>query len=275
MIPSAPASARAAAPSAARMRSLLLSWGLLASIWAPGLLLVELLVLHRIDLTASALWTAALVPACQALALESLAAPLGLGSALARLLRSLRAPRVYLPWSLAAASLGAAALGGGARILSAAAALLAGGAAALFASAARPSGALRTVRGAALTLALLLLLASASRVAPWLERLPAFVAPDWPPDATRRLVLLPWLGAFYATLFRVQRKLADERPTAATWLSAAAGTGALGLVARLLPFRLDVTAPGAEPLAAGTFLVLVTACLVAAGAALPQGQAER
>ncbi len=250
------------------MRSLLLSWALLAAIWAPGLLVVELLVLKRISLTAAALWTATLVPAAQALALESLAAPLGLGAALARLLRSCRWPRIWIPWSLAAASLGAAELGGGARMLSAAAALLALGAAALFAAAARSSGALVTAPAAALTLALLLLLAISNRIAPWLEELPSLLAPGWPPRATRLLVLLLWLGAFFATLFRVQRALAVARKTAATWLGAAAGAGALALVVRFLPLSLEVAAPGAEPLALGRPLVLVTACLVAAAISL-------
>lgn len=265
------------APAAARMRSLLLSWLLLAAIWIPGVALVELLVVHRIALTASAVWTAMLVPACQALALESLAAPLGLGAALARLLRSLRAPRTYLPWSLALASLaaawfGAGSVGGG--VLSAAAASLAVAAAALFAAATRASGALATARGAALALALLLLLASASALTPWLERLPALVAPDWPPRATRLLFLLPWLGAFYTALFGVQRALLASRPAAADWLGAAAGTGALAVVARLLPLRLDVAPQAAASLAPGTFFVLVTACLVAAGTTLSRGQAK-
>ncbi len=268
-------------PAAARMRSLLLSWALLAAIWVPGVALVELLVVHRIALTASAVWTAMLVPACQALALESLAAPLGLGAALARLRRSLRAPRTFIPWGLALASLVAAWLGAetvGGRVLSAAAAILAVAAAALLASAARSSGALATARGAALALALLLLLASASGLAPWLDgldwldRLPALVAPDWPPRATRLLFLLPWLGAFYAALFSVQRALLASRPAAADWLGAAAGTGALALAARLLPMRLDVAPQAAASLAPGTFFVLVTACLVAAGTTLSHGE---
>ena len=267
-------------PAAARMRSLLLSWVLLAAIWIPGVALVELLVVHRIAFTASAVWTAMLVPACQALALESLAAPLGLAAALARLRRSLRAPRTYLPWSLALASLGAAWFGagsGGGGVLSAAAAILASAAAALFATAARASGALATARGAALALALLLLLASASGLAPWLDwldRLPALVAPDWPPRATRLLFLLPWLGAFFAALFGVQRALLASRPAAADWLGAAAGTAALAVVARLLPLRLDVAPQATASLAPGTFFVLVTACLVAAGTSLARGEAQ-
>lgn len=275
MIASAPADRYAPAPAAARMQSLLLSWILLAGIWVPGLLLVELLVLQRLVLTASALWTAALVPACQALALESLAAPLGFGAALARLARSLRAPRTLLVWSLAVASLVAGWSVGSARLPEAAAALLALAAAVLFAAAARPSGSLAAARGAALALALLLLLALSTQVVPGFERLPRLLAFGWPPRAARLLYLLPWLGAFYAALFRVQRASAAPRETTADWLGAAAGVSAVALVARLLPLSLAVTPQAAEPLGPPTLLVLVTACLAAAGTSLGKGGTPR
>ena len=87
------------APATARMRSLLLSWVLLAAIWIPGVALVELLVVHRIAFTASAVWTAMLVAACQALRRQSLCAQLARVHARARPRRALRAPRTYLPWS--------------------------------------------------------------------------------------------------------------------------------------------------------------------------------
>ena len=252
----------------ARMPRLLFSWALLAAIWAPGVLVVELLVLQRLQLTASALWTAALVPACQAVALESLAAPLGAGVALQRLVRSLRSARGWAPWATAAAGLGASWFGGETRVLSTTAALLALGAAGLFAWAARPSGPLQAALGSAAALVLVLLLAISLRIAPWLEHLPALIAPAGPPRAIRLLVLLPWLGGFYFTLFRVQRAVAGERKTAATWLAAAAAAGALALVVRFLPLRLDVAAPGTESLVPGTFLVLAAACLAAAETSL-------
>lgn len=274
MIASAPEGAREPASGAARMRSLLLSWALLAAIWVPGLLLVEFLVLQRLVLTASAVWTAMLVPACQALALESLAAPLGFGASLGRLVRSLRSPRILFVWSLTAASLIAGWTLGEARVLQAAGVLLALAAAALFAAATGPSGALANVRGAAVALALVLLLAVSTQVAPWLENLPLLLAPGWPPRATRLLFLLPWLAVFFAALFRVQSALARSRETTADWLGAAAGGGALLLVARLLPLRLDVVPHAATPLGPPTLLVLVTACLAAA-ATLSQGEAER
>ena len=273
MILPAQTDAGSAAPAAARMRSLLRSWMLLAAIWIPGLLVVELLVLQRLALTAAAMWTAALVPACQALALESLAAPLAPGAALARLARSLRAPATLAAWSLAAASFIAGASFGDARVLQAAAALLGLAAAALFAAATRPKAALAAERGAALTLAFLLVLAVSTVVAPWLERLPQVLAPGWPPRATRLLFLLPCLGAFFASLFRVQRALGGAREAAADWLGAAAGTCALLLVARLLPLRLDVTPQAAAPLGLAALLLLVTACLAAAGTSLLRREA--
>ncbi len=275
MIASPPASAEDTPAATARMRSLLLSWALLTAIWAPGLLLVELLVLHRVSLTAAALWTAALVPACQALALESLAAPLGLGAALVRLRRSFRSPWPWILWGLAGGSVVAAWLGGEGDILGSTAALLALAAVVLFVAAALRSGPLHTARGYSRLLALLLLLAISNRIAPWLEKLPSLVAPGWPPAAIRLFVVLPWIGGSYVALFRVQRALALTRRTAAIWLSAAAGGGALGLVAYLLPFRLDVAVPGTESLAPGTFFVLVTACLAAAGTAAFRAEPER
>jgi hypothetical protein len=268
MITTAPVSGTAAPPTAARMRSLLLSWALLAAVWNIGLLLVELLVLSHIRLTAAALWTATLVSACQAIALESLAAPLGLRPALARLRRSFRSPLVWIPWSLVAASFGAAGLGGGARAVSTGAALLSSCAAVLLFAATRPSRALHAARGATITFAFLLLLASSNHFVPVIERLPGLLALRWPAGATRMALLATAVCTAYAVLFRVQRTLGTARPKAATWLAAAAGTGALALLVRFLPLSLEVAVPGAEPVAPAALLALVSACLATAGIAL-------
>ena len=275
MIAPTSTNAGAAAPAAARMQGLLRSWLLLAAIWIPGLLALELLVLQRLALTAAAMWTAALVPACQALALESLAAPLAPGAALARMARSLRARWTLVAWTLAAASVVAGWSLGDARLPQATAALLALAAAALFAAATRPQAALATARGAALTLALLLVLAVSTLIAPWLDRLPQLLAPGWPSRATRLLIVLPCLAAFFAALFRVQRRLGGAREAAADWLGAAAGTCVLLFLARLLPLRLDVTPRAGAALAPAALLVVVAACLAAAGTSLARGEAER
>jgi len=255
------------APEPARMRSLLISWAILAAIWAPGFLLVELLVLRHVRLNAAALWTGVLVSACQALALESLAAPLGLGAALSRLRASFRRPATWLPWGLAAVALASVSLGGDASWLTSATLLLAGCAALLLSAAVRARGPLASARGATLTLALLLLLAVAGRLVPALDQLPASLLSGWPPGAARLPVLLAWLSLFFFTLFRVQRALADARPASATWLSVAAGLGALGLVLRFLPLSLEVVAEGSASSPRAAWL-LAAAGLAAAGSNL-------
>lgn len=268
-VPAPPATAGSAASPAPRMPALLGSWALLAGIWVVGTASLGILVLRRVDLTASALWTAVLVSACQALALESLSAPFRLGPALVRLGGSLRAPATLGVCLLASAGLGAAHLaGGGARILTATAVLLGSGAGVLLFLAVRRQADLHAARGGAILFASVLLLAAANGIYPWLDRLPLLAGSGAPARGLRLVLALLCLGTFYGTLFRVQRALAGVRETAATWLGAAAGIGAIGLVAILLPLRLTVGAPDAERLALGTLLVLVAAGLAAAGTAL-------
>lgn len=267
-----PAPSAAAGPAPLpprRMRDLLLSWALLTAVWMIGSLLVEVLVLRRVALTAAQLWTALLVPACQALALEGLASPLGLGAALARLGASLRAPATLAIWLLAGAAVaGATWWGEGRRILAAAGGGLALLAAALVVLAVRRTAELRAARGPALRFAVVLLAVAAHVAYPWLDRLPSLVAPRAPRGAARVLVVLLLVGVLFSTLFRLQRALGTRRETAADWLGAGAGFAAVGLVASALPFRLTVGSPGAEPLAPALLGVVAAAAAAAAGAEL-------
>ncbi len=258
-----------------RMRDLLLSWALLTTVWVIVSLLVEVLVLRRVALTAAQLWTALLVPACQALALEALAAPLRLGAAVARLRASLGAPATLAIWLLSAAAVAGATLWGeGKRILAATGGGLLLLAAALVVLAVRRTAELRAARGSALRFAVALVVVAANVAEPWLDRLPALVAPQAPPGALRVLFVLLLVGFLYSTLFRFQRALGTFRETAADWLGVGAGCAAVGLVASALPFRLTVGSPGSEPLAPAILGVAAAASAAAAGAELWRRRAE-
>lgn len=260
-----------------RMASLLRSWLLLAALWGVGQLLLGLLVLRQIELTAAALWTTALVSACQALALESLEAPLGFGLFLTQAAGSLRRRTVWILWLLDGAAVATAHLleRGGALLLSALGALLAVLAAGLFTFAAwRPEG-LRSARPALSSLSLLLLLSAAEAIRPWLSLLSAWLLPQWPKSPARSLLVALFVVALYSALFRSQRRIAGRDDTASGWLAAAAGAGALGVVASLLPLRLMTSLQEAPSLGPGTLLVAVTGCLATAGICLlPASESE-
>lgn len=250
------------------MRELLGTWVLLLAIWVPLMLLLDVLVLHRLRLTGAALWTATLVPACQAVALESLAAPLGLSRAVAQLLRNIRDRRIWIPWGLALVGSGVAMVGDGARRLGLTAGLLALLAAVRFLVAARRGGPLARARIATVTLALLLLLGSAMPFVVRLDGWTAVAAPGGTVAVARMLLVPGALGALFVSLFAVQSALAPGHRTAATWLGAAAGAGGLALIVRWLPLRLEVALPGGEPLAPGVFLLFATACVASAALAV-------
>ena len=252
------------------MRRVLFAWALFGVTWVLGHALLDVLVRRHVEWTATALWTAVLVPGIQALAVESLAAPFGLRDFLIRARRTLRRPAGLTLSALAVLGLLSLwlALDSGIAAFAVARAALATIAAALFASAVLRHSGLAAARGALLLLAALLLVTASNRVVDGLAVVTRRLLPAIPSFAAL-IVLLPLLALLYASLFRAQTRIAAARGNAASWLGAAAGIGTLGLVAELLPWRLT-TSPTVDfgSLLPPALLYTATLCLGLAGLAL-------
>lgn len=249
------------------MRRVLSSWALFGVVWVGGQALVDLLVRRHVDATAAALWTAAVVTAAQALAVESLASPLGLVVFLRGAGRTLRRPASLALWSLAALALLAAWwwLDGGLAPLAMVRIGLAVAAALSLAIAAWRQKELAAVRGPLLTLSTLVMLTASDQVLGWLAVGPRRLLPV-SARAADLIALLLVLSMLYAALFRAQSRVAKVRATAASWLGAAAGIGTLGLAAKVLPWSLS-SSPGPDLGAwlAAALLLGATLCLSTAG----------